>query len=72
MDPLDGRLDTREGRGWQRVGVKEGTRCFGRVDAAPDESLREERREMQTRERGGDFHSGRVDPASHSYDYNGC
>ena len=57
--------NSRERRRWQRVGVQEGARRFRRVDAALEESLRDQRRQVEVRESGGNFYRRRVDPASH-------
>ena len=46
--------------------MKERARGFGSVHAASDESLRDERRQVEVREGGGDFYGRRVDPASHA------
>ncbi len=72
VDALDGRLDIWERSEGNRIGMEEGAGRLRRVDAAADESLRDERREAQVRERGGDFDRRWFDPASHFHDYNGC
>ena len=52
--------------------MEEGARRVRRGKAAPDESLGDERRQVEIREGGGDFYRRRIDPASHPRDYNGC
>jgi hypothetical protein len=45
--------------------VEEGAGSLGRVNAASEESLRDERRQVEVREGGGDFYGRRIDPSGH-------
>ena len=46
--------------------MKKGARGTEICDAAADEGLRDERRQVEVRERSGDFYRWRIDPASHA------
>jgi hypothetical protein len=65
LDALHGGFDVRERCRWNRIRVEERPSGLRRVDAAPDESLRDQRRQAEVRERGGNFHRRGIDPASH-------
>src|SRR6266508_4969340 len=58
-------FNSRERRGWKRVGMKERARGFRRIEAALDESLRDQRRQVEVRKRCGDIYRRRINPASH-------
>ena len=64
-DNLYGLFNAREWRRRKRIRMKEGAGGFRRDDAAPEERLRDQRRQVEVREGGGNFYGRRVDPASH-------
>ena len=65
QDALHGRLDAGEGDRGEAVGVQEEARRFRRGDAAPDESLRDQRMQIQVRKGVGDLDRRGIQPAGH-------
>src|SRR6266540_6140923 len=65
IDTFHSGLDVWERCWWQCIWVQERACRLNRVNAAPDESLRNERRQIELGKRGREFYGRRVDPAGH-------
>ena len=65
LDAFHGGLDTGEGDRSEQFRVQEGAGLLRGRDAAPDESLRDERVQAQVPKGDGDVHRSGIKPAGH-------